>query len=143
MFWDQQMGYEPQDRRSNERKCEAFVRMADARVVRRGQRPDRQEMVDFHIISGPMRAEKMISTVDTYTLEIDAYRMEEIINAVEELDDAQRKFRAAQQALEEINEENNEFHTFMAGHPELREQYRELMTMCKLAGLRKIPSKLT
>lgn len=145
MFWDQQMSYEPQDRRSDERMIETFINIMRAKVVGRGRRAihdDPDYITSYETMSSPLRHEVMIRSTDTHTLEIDNDRMTQVVEAIERLDKAERDARSAQALIEEINDENNDFHTFMAQNPELREQYRELMTMCKLAGLRKIPSKL-
>ena len=146
MFWDQTVSREPQDMRSHERRVERFITMTGADVIdvrQRYVRDDPDYVMDFHVLGQAHPEKVQMRTKGTHILEIDNDMMEEIVNAVEQLNDAEKSARLAHHKLNEIDEDNRDFHEFMAQNPELREQYRELMTMCKLAGLRKIPSKLT
>ena len=78
-------------------------------------------------------------TVDCHVIEIDEEMMCQVVKAIEETDRLRQSNADAVSKLNKHNATMNEFHTFMAQHPDLREQYTELMTMCKLVGLRNIP----
>lgn len=80
------------------------------------------------------------SIYDTYetelfTVEIESTNIKELVYRLDQIGDLKAdRDRLAQKMHEFVMKERN-LHDFFRDHPDLREKYREVMTLCKLAGL--------
>jgi hypothetical protein len=109
-----------------------FIHMLDANLVN-----VRQRYIKEHTASYGYNDHRLESTAPRreyiHVLEIPSLNIEQFMNELSsmiEKDDHQRE------ELEKTKRNQQAFVKFMEQNSQLRQQYEELMTMCKLAGLK-------
>lgn len=73
--------------------------------------------------------------ITTCMIEVDSDQIDRIMCRIEDHNILRRKHTSTMAIVQDMNIKVSQFNTFMKKNPQLHEQYKELMAMCKLAGL--------